>query len=261
MSMLRDSKLKGPIGRVYPIAIFFLFILVMIEIIVSGYMFPFYTVWLFGTVFIVMGIIQFIRSRLWVHLVFGILVGTSTWHSLAIYRPDIFSAATYLLNVVLVAMFLVFTWKLIHGHDKFESNARRLFKLASESLVDVSNGYTNRPYSAGKSSISNEEVKGFARYLKSKWIAMPQFTDQGLYLIFSMGISVLVHPEPQEVSYVLLSKNGNMTVHISEFDYKQYREKITFDQLCDSIGNIYKQFEKYYADGNENRILDELKNV
>jgi hypothetical protein len=261
MSLLKDTKLKGPIGRVYPIAIFFLYILVMIEIIVTSYQFPVYSAWLFGAMFIIVGTIQFIRSGLWVHLVLGILIGTCTWHSMAIYNTSIFSVATYLIHFVLLAMFIIFGWSVLFGHDKYESNARRLFKLASESLVDVSNGFTDRPYLAGKSSISNDELKGFARYLKSKKIAMPHFSEQGLYLMFSMGRSVLTNPDPQKVSYVLFSKSGNMTVHVSEFDYKQYHEKITFDQLCNSLGDVYKRFEKYWANGNERRILDEIRNV
>ena len=241
MNLLKDSKLKGPIGRVYPIAIFFLYILVMIEIIVTKYQFPVYSAWLFGAMFIIVGTIQFIRSGLWVHLVLGILIGTCTWHSMAVYNTSIFSAATYLIHFVLLAMFIIFGWSVLFGHDKYESNARRLFKLASESLVDVSNGFT--------------------RYLKNKRIAMPHFSEQGLYFMFSMGRSVLTYPDPQKVSYVLFSKSGNLTVHVSEFDYKQYHEKITFDQLCNSLGDVYKRFEKYWANGNERRILDEIRNV
>ena len=48
-------------------------------------------------------------------------------------------------------------------------------------------------------------------------------------------------------------------VSISEYDYRQYRKKFNFDQLCASVGDIFKRFLEYYEDGNEDRIITELK--
>jgi len=261
MSILKDTKLKGPIGRVYPIAIFFLYFLILIEVIITGYKFPVYSSWLFGAMFMIVGAMQFLRSGLWVHLALGILIGTCTWHSMAVYKTEIFSAASYLIHFMLLVMFIVFTWSLLFGHDKFESNARRLFKLASESIVEVSAGYTDRPYSAGKSSISNDDLIGFARFMKNRRIAMPHHSEQGLYLMFSMGRSVLTHPEPNALSYVLFGRSGDLSIHVSEFDYKQYKQKVTFDQLCNSLAKVFNRFSEYYVNGNEGRIVDELKEV
>ena len=67
--------------------------------------------------------------------------------------------------------------------------------------------------------------------------------------------------EPGQVSYALFDKSGKVSVHISAFDYKQYTERFTFDQLCDSFGKIFTRFLKYYLEGNETRILVELKSV
>jgi hypothetical protein len=67
--------------------------------------------------------------------------------------------------------------------------------------------------------------------------------------------------EPQQVSYVLFEKTGQVTVHISAYDYKQYTERFTFDQLCNSFGTIFIRFLEYYREGQEERITVELKSV
>jgi hypothetical protein len=65
--------------------------------------------------------------------------------------------------------------------------------------------------------------------------------------------------DPKDVSNVLFDNKGNISVSISENDYRQYRERINFDQLCESMGNVFKRFLEYYKNGNEARIITELK--
>jgi len=76
---------------------------------------------------------------------------------------------------------------------------------------------------------------------------------------FPMNTSPLVDPQLNKVSYLSFEKDGNISVHISEADYKQYKNKLSFDQLCGSFINMFKQFLEYYKDGNEDRIVTELK--
>ncbi len=78
-------------------------------------------------------------------------------------------------------------------------------------------------------------------------------------LIFSMGISPLSNPSLQKVSYVSFNSEGKISVHISEHDFKRYKEQLTFDQLCASLGDVFKRFLEYYKKGNEARIGIELK--
>jgi len=130
-----------------------------------------------------------------------------------------------------------------------------------DALDETSAGYTARPYSAGKIEYSKENIYGFARFLKSKYITKPLFREQGVYLLFSMGETIIKDLEPERVSYILFDSSGQITVHIAPFDYKQYTKRFTFDQLCGSFGELFKRFLEYYNEGHEERIIAELKSV
>jgi hypothetical protein len=208
-----------------------------------------------------MGIYQVLRYKSWVYLVLGLLIASSTINGMASFDIVPFNAASYFISLVATILFIVVTWPFLYGHERFEANARRLFKLACDSIVETSAGFTSRPYAAGKIEYNSEKIQGFARFLKSKYVVKPLYREQGVYLLFSLGVSVMKNIEPQQVSYILFEKNGQVTVHISAYDYKQYTERFTFDQLCSSFGNIYIRFLDYYLEGNEDRIVTELKSV
>ena len=75
---------------------------------------------------------------------------------------------------------------------------------------------------------------------------------------FSLTASPLTKPPLNKVSYVSFDADGNIAVQISKADYKQYKEQLTFDQLCAALADLFKRFLEYYRDGKENRILTEL---
>jgi len=59
-------------------------------------------------------------------------------------------------------------------------------------------------------------------------------------------------------SHVSFDHSGNFAVQISKSDYRQYKEQITFDQLCAALVDLFKRFLQYYRQGKESRILVEL---
>ena len=264
--MFSQSKLKGPIGRVVPFAVFIFLFSAIFEAFVLGR--SYYSVWAFGAFFILLGCIDYYRTRLVTYLILGILIGTSTWHSIASFydlyhipNPTILSQWTYFINVVIVGFSILMTSSVWYSHEKLEANARRLFKLAAEHSFEVSNGFTSRPYSAGKVNYSREEILGFARFINGRYIAKSVLQDDGVILTFSMGISPLKNPLLDKISYVAIRFQGDLSVHICEYDYRRYRDQLTFDQLCGSLADVFKRFLAYYKKGLESRILNELKGI
>jgi len=264
--MFTRSKLKGPIGRVVPFAVFIFLFSAVFEAFAFGR--PYYSAWTFGAFFILLGLVDFYRTRLITLLILGILIGTSTWHSIAsfydlynISNPTFFSKWTYFINVGFVAFSILMTSSVWYSHEKLEANARRLFKLAAEHIFKASNGFTSRPYSAGKVKYSREEILGFARFINGRYIAKSVLQDDGVILTFSMGISPLKNPLLDKISYVAIGFQGDLSVHISRYDYKRYRNELTFDQLCASLADVFKRFLKYYQKGLESRIMNELRGV
>ncbi len=255
--MISRSKLRGPIGRIGPYAIAVFLSLAMIESIITGN--PPYSAFAFGCFFIVFGIIEYHRTKLMIYLILGLLWGTGTWHSMSLYFESFLSFTTYIIHVIVGFGALFLTWPVFYGHEKLESNARRLFNLAAEHVHEAFNGFTDRPYSACKAEYSKDEVRGFARFMGGKKIVKSIIQKEAIILAFSMGISPLKEPDLQQISYVSFDYEGNISVHISEYDYKRFKEELTFDQLCASLGDVFMRFLEYYKKGLESRIIVELK--
>lgn len=255
--MISQSKLRGPVGRIGPYAVAVFLSAGLIEGIFT--LKPLYSAIAFGLFFIIFGIFEFHRTKLVTYLILGLLWGTGTWHSLVQFVDSFLSLKTYVAHVIVSFGALLLTWQVFFGNEKLESNARRLFNLAAEHVHEALNGFTDRPYSASKTECTRDEIRGFARFLGGKKIVKSIIQDKVVILAFSMGISPLKEPDLQQISYVSFNNEGNISVHISEYDYKRFKEELTFDQLCASLGDVFKRFLEYYKKGLENRIIVELK--
>ncbi|MBN2632777.1 MAG: hypothetical protein JXR66_04410 [Bacteroidales bacterium] len=74
-----------------------------------------------------------------------------------------------------------------------------------------------------------------------------------------MNKSLVVIHEGKEVSHVLIGYDGSISVKVSDKDYSDYKERLSFDQLCASPGEIFIRFFEYYKQGFDSRIMIELK--
>ncbi|MBN1271604.1 MAG: hypothetical protein JXB26_04980 [Candidatus Aminicenantes bacterium] len=257
--MIKGSKLRGPIGRIGPYAVAVFLALGIIEGIATGNV-P-YSSFAFGCFFIVLGIIEYSRTKLFTYLVLGLLWGTGTWHSIARFFVSFLSVETYISHVIVSFSALALTWPVFFGNEKLESNARKLFNLAAEQVHDALNGFTDRPFSAAKAEYKRDEITGFARFLGGKKIVKSIIKQDVVILAFSMGISPIKEPDLKRISYVRFDSEENVSVHISEYDYKRFKEELTFDQLCASLGDVFINFLENYKKGMESRIFVELKSV
>jgi len=163
--------------------------------------------------------------------------------------------------MLVILLLVIIYWPTLHSQEKFETNARRLFKLASENVDDTSAGFTQRPYAAGKVDSFKNDIAGFARFLTGRYIAKVVHSNESTYFLFSMNTSVLKTNDPDDVSYVELNKDGKLVVRISQSDYHQYKSKFNFDQLCAQMADVFIRFLNYYNNGNEERIITELKTI
>jgi hypothetical protein len=76
-----------------------------------------------------------------------------------------------------------------------------------------------------------------------------------------MNTSLLVINEGREVSHVIIGYDGTVTVKVSDKDYRDYHERLSFDQLCASLADIFTRFLDYYKKGLESRVMIELKSA
>jgi len=267
--MANQSKLRMSVGLFYPIAILSCYIIAIIEwgirsgLVKEGFacsQFPLFTYYICGCFFFAMGIFQWFRYRLWIYPVLGTLVAL-----LCIQAPGLissntfFSKGTYFITFFVTGLFVILNWRTFYGQERYEINSRRLFKLAGEGIIETADGFTGRPFSAGEIEASHEEMLGFARFLEGKYISKVFHEEQLLYLAFSLNKSLLATSDPKEVSHVTIAPDSSLSVFIAETDYRQYRKTYNFNQLCQSLGEVFKRFMVYYKQGLESRIITEIK--
>ncbi|MBL7111889.1 MAG: hypothetical protein ISS19_08110 [Bacteroidales bacterium] len=164
--MNSQSKLRMSVGLFYPITIICCYIIAIVEwgvrreLIQEGMdisQVPFFTYFICAAFFASMGIFQWFKYKLWIYPVLGILVGF-----LCIQGPFMvtsayfFTKGTYFITLFATALFVIFNWSAFYGQERYEINARRLFKLAGEGIYETADGFTDRPFARG----GNQAVHG-----------------------------------------------------------------------------------------------------
>jgi hypothetical protein len=269
-----------PIWKVWIPILLFLVPLIL-ESQMAGTLF---TPYLYGILLLIYGLIYYFRTRLWQAPVITLTTALAIWIYFITERPErtidtlniagipaggsfqqileqYFTLPVWFVFLVISFISFVTIGKtILHALD-LESAAIRLFKISAVKIIDEKNGYTERPFTGGKHSFNDEQLFSFALFLEKKRIVLTEYTEQGVKLIFSMGISPLSNNSMGKVSYVMLSNDGSYTVFIAPNDYRQYKKQYTFDQLCEMMGNTFLRFAKYYTSNNEKRIITELKSI
>lgn len=267
--MSNRSKLRMSVGLFYPIAMICCYIIAIAEWGIRSWLIgegmeirqvPFLTYYICGAFFLTMGIYQWIKYRLWINLVIGILVGFLCVQGPVMITTDyFFTKASYFVTLFILALVVILNWSTLYGQERYEINARRLLKLAAELIFETVDGFTDRPFSAGEIKATKEELMGFSRFMEGKYITRVFHEENTIFLAFSLNRSLLTVENPHEVSHITINESGAMTVFIAKADYRQYRKTYNFNQLCHSLGEVIKRFMEYYKQGLENRIITELK--
>ena len=140
---------------------------------------------------------------------------------------------------------------------------REILELASMPVNEISNGFTHRPKPVGKINISEKDLRGFGRYLLKNLVAIPYYETDSVVFSFAMTLRhrIGLRHDYAEFSHVIFEYDGRISAHISKGDYQKYRDQLAFDQLCDSLGNLFIEFFQVYKDGEGERIKDRLNTL
>jgi hypothetical protein len=72
-------------------------------------------------------------------------------------------------------------------------------------------------------------------------------------------LAFLARKSGEKVSYALFDGQGDLVVNVSKSDYNQFKDQLTFDQLCASVADLFKRYLQYYREGKESRIAVEVQ--
>jgi hypothetical protein len=133
---------------------------------------------------------------------------------------------------------------------------RDILELAAQPVQETGDGFTARPYPAGTAPCSKEELIRFGKYLSKNLIAFPTMDEERIYLAIKGTTGLLFRkPTVQKNTFVSFDYEGNIAVNIAKKDYKKYKDELSFDQLCASMGSIFKEFLELYQNGNKELII------
>jgi len=149
---------------------------------------------------------------------------------------------------------------------KLKWRGREIFELAAESIEETGNGYTSRPRPVGRVDYSPHQMHGFARFCSRHLIALPYITSKNFTLVLVknseefprlLGLS----GDYRDASWVNFDVDGEVSVHISQRDYLDYREPLAFDQLCTALGQVFIDFFDLYNRGEGVRAIDRMDDL
>jgi hypothetical protein len=219
-------------------------------------LFSLFSFWIFSRT----GNLSFLAGSLWQFL-FGLFLLT---------RPKIpiFLSVDYRISGLVLIMMLVSALWLIYTVIKKMAKwkGREVFELASVSIEAQADGFTERPRPAGRTEYTKDELMGFAEFLNRNLVAMPYKDENRIVFVpVKMGdeYSYLFNPEKfrGQRSWIAFDFEGEVTVNISRMDYLDYREELSFDQLCDNLGKLFIRFMEYYRKGEGDRIIYQLNEL
>jgi len=163
-------------------------------------------------------------------------------------------------------IFFAITLLLLVITKRFKWRGREIFELAAESVDETGNGYTSRPRPVGKVDYSPEQIRSFVRFCGRHLIALPynSYNNTTLVLIKmgdEFGRLLGVSGDYRDATWINFDMNGDVSVHISQKDYLDYREPLAFDQLCTSLGQVFVDFLDLYNKGEGVRVIDRMNDL
>lgn len=256
--MSETSKLKFTQRGMLIVTIFLVVALVAASIIFGEK--GFY--WVFGSTLILMFLIHlvvmiqtknFLYSVLCLYYLFMFLTFFPPFISLSI-RPFFAGAAA----VFLVGMIVVFISK------KINWRYREILELAAKPVDGTEDGFTPRPFPSGRADYTRQDALGLACFLKKYVISYPFIEmDRVVFVIPRVMWNYMLgfKREYDNDTYLVFSNSGQVSVRIAKSDYQAYKQELTFDHLCDSLGNVFKEFMQLYRSGEKKKILEWLNSV
>ncbi len=168
--------------------------------------------------------------------------------------------ATGLLIIFLAAILYLWLTK------RLKWRIRELLELAAAPVDDTTNGFTSRPRPLGKVDYSKSELSEFAAFALKNHIAIPQYESDRVVFVatdWTRGYLWLykLRRDYSAATWVAFDYDGNMTVNIARRDYLKYKDSLSFDQLCQSLGDQFIGYLELFRRGEGSQIIHKMNAV
>lgn len=160
----------------------------------------------------------------------------------------------FVISVIIACVIIIY----LFFSKKVKWRTREILELAAMPVADTKNGFTERPLPSGKIDGTQMEIHAFAGFMQKNLIAMPYFEEGKVVFSLTSLYSKQIGFKRgfADESWICFDKEGNVTVFITKKDYLKYKEQLSFDQLCTSLGNLFVEFFELFKHGDGVRIID-----
>jgi hypothetical protein len=155
---------------------------------------------------------------------------------------------------------------LLAATKRVKWRGREVLELAAASVEQTQNGYTGRPLPVGKTEFSQKLILEFAAFARRHLIAATYVGQDRVAFVpvregrepaFLLGLKA----DHTDETWVCFDFAGNVSANVSQHDYLDYREALSFDKLCESLGDLFVEFAGMFQRGEGVRIIDRLEAV
>lgn len=146
---------------------------------------------------------------------------------------------------------------------RLKFRGRELLELAALPVKPDPDGFTARPRPSGQALCTREELLAFAEFLHCSHIAWAYREADRVVLVpvRRLGYAYLYGwtvPAYEDQTWVAIDFDGRVSTHISREDYLDYREELSLDELCESLGRLFIDMLEQYKRGEGRALLDRL---
>ena len=172
-------------------------------------------------------------------------------------------------EVGLIPIFVVIMYAsmLVSGYHALNRKLRwrgeEIFELAALPVEDIGNSFSARPRPAGQVPVSKTEMIRFIDFISKNLIAFPFREENRVVFVLTLpGNDWLylfgIKKDYLNDTWVAVDYDGNITVNITEEDYLLFKMDLDFDQICQSLGNVFSEFLELSKNGQESQIVDRM---
>ena len=238
----------------------------------------------FGLMFGWDGFFYFFTAFFWTYAAYALLTVIRT-HNLnflvqalymfsvgwvAVFAPDAMqdrSAFSGLIRFLIALVVFSLVWLvLLFATRKLKWRGREILEMTASSVEDIGSGYTARPLPAGKTEFNQHQIMAFAEFARRNLIAVSYLGEDKIVFVPVMAgrefpFIIGLKGDYTDETWVAFDFEGRVSVNISHRNYLEYRESLAFDQLCESLGNLFVEFIEMYNRGEGSRIIDRMNAV
>jgi len=166
--------------------------------------------------------------------------------------------------VFIVGMYLtMLTVGYLTFNRKLKWRGQELFELAALSVEDSGASFTARPRPSGQVTVSKTEMIRFIDFITTNLIAFA--IKEESRIVFVLGLpdintQYLFRSKKNyiEDTWIAIGYDGKIAVNITQDDYLLFKQDLDFDQICQSLGNVFSEFLELSKNGKENQIIDRM---